>query len=172
MGDPGRDTVRDEGRTRMVADPVVMARVNELVDRFNRKSMDLPDGLFDRRTQFLLNGTPFDAMLGRPADDPLVLMITRGAAGYRFAVKALQHALPDARMQQHDSSDPLTSADTSGDSLTLSLRLSGHARGTGEAIDALVHVGATLQENGAVFRAEATIDPAVVDVLREARLRD
>lgn len=152
----------------MVADPILMARVNELVDRFNRRSMDLPDGLFDRRTQFFLNGTPFEAMLGRAADDPLVLMIARGPAGYRFAVKALQHALPDAQVQQGDATEPLTPADT----VTLSLRLSGHARGTGQVIHVSVQVRAALGANGLVFRAEADVDPAVVGILREARLRD
>jgi hypothetical protein len=152
----------------MVADPILIARLHELLDRFNRKSMDLPDGLFDRRTQFLLNGTPYDAMLGRAPDDPLVLMIARGAAGYRFAMKALQHALPDAHLQLPDSSGPLNS----GDTVALSLRLSGHARGTGEPIDTLIQIGATLHANGAVVRAEATADAAVVDILREARLRD
>jgi hypothetical protein len=78
----------------MAADAVLIARVDDLVGLFNRKSMDIPGGLFGRRTQFLLNGTAFEAMLGRAADDPLVLMIARGPAGYRFAIKALQHALP------------------------------------------------------------------------------
>ena len=39
------------------------------------------------------------AMLGRSPSDPLVLMIARGPAGYRFAIKALQHAIPDARVE-------------------------------------------------------------------------
>ena len=89
----------------MAADPILIARVDELIALFNRRSMDIPDGLLDRRTQFLLNGTPFEAMLGRAADDPLVLMIARGPAGYRFAIKALQHALPDARVQRGDIED-------------------------------------------------------------------
>jgi hypothetical protein len=86
----------------VAAGPEVASRIDELVALFNRRSLDLPGGLFDRRTQFLLNGTPFEAMLGRAPDDPLVLMIARGPAGYRFVVKALQHAVPDARIERGD----------------------------------------------------------------------
>lgn len=72
--------------------------LNDTIDRvialFNARGMDLPDGLFDRRTQFLLNGAAFETLLGQSPTDPLALMLTRGPAGYRFMAKALQHALP------------------------------------------------------------------------------
>jgi hypothetical protein len=152
----------------MAADPLLIARVDELIALFNRKSMDIPDGLLDRRTQFLLNGTPFEAMLGRPADDPLVLMIARGAAGYRFAIKALQHALPDARVERGAIED----AATADGSFAVALLLSGHVRGEGQPLDVAAHVRVSLGAAGAVSSAEATVEPAVVAVLREARLRD
>jgi hypothetical protein len=152
----------------MAAHPILISRVDELLALFNRRSMDIPDGLFDRRTQFLLNGTPFEAMLGRAADDPLVLMIARGPAGYRFAIKGLQHALPDARVQRVDLED---SAAT-GEALVVALRLSGHLRGAGQPLDTVARVRLDLGTTGAVARAEAAVAPAVVDVLREARLRD
>jgi hypothetical protein len=152
----------------MAADQTLIGRVDELIALFNRKSMDIPDGLLDRRTQFLLNGTPFEAMLGRPADDPLVLMIARGPAGYRFAIKALQHALPDARIKRGEIED----AATPGGAFVVSLSMSGHARGEGQPLDVEADVRVSLGPTGAVARAEATIEPAVVAILREARLRD
>ena len=84
----------------MAADQGLIARLDELIALFNRKSLDLPDGLFDRHTQFLLNGTPFESMLGRSAADPLVLMIARGPAGYRFAV-CLTHDVDFAGIRYH-----------------------------------------------------------------------
>jgi len=151
----------------MAADPVLIARLDELVGLFNRKSMDIPDGLFDRRTQFLLNGTAFEAMLGRAADDPLVLMIARGPAGYRFAVKALQHALPDARVQRGEIED----ADGPGQPIAVSLWLSGHVRGQGQPLETVGRVHVTVGTTGAVTRADAVFDPAVVEILGAARLR-
>jgi hypothetical protein len=152
----------------MAADPVLISRVDELIALFNRKSMDIPDGLIDRRTQFVLNGTPFEAMLGRPADDPLVLMIARGAAGYRFAIKALQHALLDARVHRGDIDD----AATPDGAFAVSLLVSGHVRGEGQPLEVAALVRVSLGAAGAVSCAEATVEPAVVAILREARLRD
>ncbi len=44
--------------------------LNDTIDRvialFNARGMDLPDGFFDHRTQFLLNGAAFETLLGQP----------------------------------------------------------------------------------------------------------
>ena len=152
----------------MAADPILIARIDELITLFNRRSMDIPDGLFDRRTQFVLNGTPFEAMLGRAADDPLVLMIARGPAGYRFAIKALQHALPDARVQRGDPEGPAIT----GGAVVVPLTVSGHVRGDRQPVDIAAPVRIVLGASGAMARAEATVDAAVVATLRAARLRD
>jgi hypothetical protein len=152
----------------MAADPILISRVDELIALFNRRSMDIPDGLLDRRTQFLLNGTPFEAMLGRAADDPLVLMIARGPAGYRFAIKALQHALPDARASRGD----IENSAAAGEAFVVSLRLSGHIRGEGQPLETDARIRVSLGTTGAVARADAAIAPAVVEILRQARLRD
>jgi hypothetical protein len=152
----------------MAADAAVTARLDELVALFNRRSLDLPDGLFDRRTQFLLNGTPFEHMLGRPPGDPLVLMIARGPAGYRFAVKALQHAVPDARVERGE-------IDTDAGSergWIVPVWLSGHLRGTGEPVEAVLRARLAVDPGGAVSRADLDMDAATRDRLREARLRE
>lgn len=143
----------------------LVAHLDALVALFNRRSMDLPDGLLDRRSQFLLNGTPFESMLGRAATDPLVLMIARGPAGYRFAIKALQHAVPDARVERgealEDAGEPGTWA--------VSVWLSGRLRGSDRPIETVLRLRVTL-EGGTVSRADVELDPALVPLLREARL--
>ena len=79
-----------------------LERIDQLIVLFNKKGMDLPAGLFDRKTQFVLNGAAFETLLGRSATDPLVLMLAHGPAGYRFIVKALHHAVPDATIERGD----------------------------------------------------------------------
>ena len=147
----------------MAACPILIARLHKLVALFNRQSLDLPDRLFDRRTQFLLNGTPFEAMLGRSAVDPLGLMIARGPAGYRFAIKALQHAIPDARVELGAVED--------GDSCVVPLWLSGHLRGTNVPTHAVLRVTVDAAAD-TITRADVRIDPATLAPIREARLRD
>jgi len=139
--------------------------IDRLIALFNAKGMDLPDGFFDRRTQFVLNGAPFETLLGQPPTDPLVLMLTRGPAGYRFMAKALQHALPDARVERGEldtASDPFL--------ITTRLRLSGTLRGTGERLDTLVAVTLKLGAPDRVDVAEAVVAPGDQDKLRAARL--
>jgi hypothetical protein len=151
----------------MVANATLIARVTDLVALFNRKSLDLPEGLFDRQTQFLLNGIPFEAMLGRSPSDPLVLMIARGPAGYRFAIKALQHAIPDARVEIGELEDT-----GQAEACIVPLWLSGQLRGTGSAVDVVVRVSIGATDAGTVTRADALIDPAILEPIREARLRE
>ena len=55
------------------------------------------------KTQFVINGAPFETLLGQPPNDPLVLMLARGPAGFRFTAKALQHAMPDAKLERGES---------------------------------------------------------------------
>ncbi|MDH4062934.1 MAG: hypothetical protein OEW19_00935 [Acidobacteriota bacterium] len=153
----------------MAADASLIAWIDELVALFNRQSLDLPHGVFDRRTQFLLNGTPFDHMLGRPPGDPLVLMIARGPAGYRFAMKALQHALPDARV---DCGEVEQGQDAGDDAWIVPLWLSGHLRGTGDGVEAVMRVLVVRDERGVVTRADLALDAGIVERLREARLRE
>jgi hypothetical protein len=110
----------------MDASARVTGLVDELITLFNRHSEDLPDGLFDRRTQFLLNGVPYEEMVGRSPSDPLVLMLTRGPAGYRFALKAILHAVPDARLERGEFASTTRSTQPV---LACQCWLSGHFRG-------------------------------------------
>jgi hypothetical protein len=139
--------------------------IDRVIALFNARGMDLPDGFFDRRTQFLLNGAAFETLLGQPPTDALVLMLTRGPAGYRFMAKALQHALPDAKVERGE----LVS---DGDlKLTTKLRLSGTLRGTGESLHTVVALTLTLGTQGHIDVAAAVVEPGDLDKLRAARVQ-
>ncbi len=146
--------------------PALVSAIGQVIEYFNSRRLDLPDGFFDRRTQFVINGAPFETLLGQSPADPLVLMLARGPAGYRFTSKALQHAVPDVRVERGDvvaGADPLKVA--------ISLWLSGRLRITGEPINVVVPVALTLTPAGHIEAAEATVDEATLDKIRQARLR-
>jgi hypothetical protein len=152
----------------MAPDPALIARLDELIALFNRKGLDIPDGLFDRDAQFVLNGAAFETLLGRPPDDPLVRMITRGPAGYRFVLKAAQNALPDATIERGE----VTIAEGGGSrEIACQVWLSGTLRGTSDAFDAVVSVTGLLGDRGQVVVGGASMAPAFLERLREARLR-
>lgn len=148
------------------------AAIDQVIGYFNSRRLDLPDGLFDRRTQFLINGTPFESLLSTAPNDPLILMLARGPAGFRFTAKALQHAMPDARIDRGDvSTDPSTSPRAGAPAvLEFQLWLSGKLRGTGETINSLVSVTLRLAPAGQVEVADARIDAGDLEKIRQARV--
>ena len=152
----------------MAASEALTALIDELIVLFNKRSMDLPDGYFTRHTQFQLNGVAFEEMLGRSAQDPLVLMITRGAAGYRFTAKAIQHAVPDAKLVRGELDE---FAEGDAQVVTGQCWLSGHYRGTPDAIELLADVEMRFK-SGTLATANVRIDPAVVQQLQNARIRE
>ena len=152
------------------------AAIDQVIEYFNVRRLDLPDGFFDRRTQFVLNGTPFETLLSVTPNDPLVLMLARGPAGFRFTSKALQYAMPDARLDRPSAEvSPLApdslSLRASGPSVfELRLWLSGSLRGSGETINSLVAVTLRLGPAGHVEIAEAVIDTGDLDRIHQARV--
>ena len=149
----------------MASTESVTAGIDRVIDYFNARKLDLPDGLFDRKTQFVINGAPFETLLGQPPDDPLVLMLTRGPAGFRFSTKTLQHAIPDARLERGE-----IVADGDRRAVTITLWLSGTLRGSGEAVNTVVPIVLKLAPAGYVEVAEATVEEPVLDKIRQARL--
>jgi len=111
-----------------------------------------------------INGAPFETLLGQSPNDPLVLMMARGPAGYRFTTKALQHAIPDAKIERGEVT-------TLPGSVALQVWLSGTLRGTVEAVNAVVAITLKLAAAGPVEVADATIDSAMLEKIRTARLR-
>jgi len=146
----------------MAAPQGVIKAIDEVIALFNARKMDLPDNFFDRKTQFLINGAPFETLLGQSSADALILMLTRGPAGFRFTAKGLQHALPDARVGRDDvTGDPAT--------VITRLTLSGTLRDSGEPVNAAVDVTLRLTPAGLVETAEATMDPGTLEKIRQAR---
>ena len=150
----------------MAAPEGLTAAIDSVIDYFNTRRMDLPDGFFDRKTQFVINGDTFESLLSTAPNDPLIMMLARGPAGYRFTAKALQHAIPDAKVERGD-------VITDGDPFKVLTKLwvSGKLRGSGKAINALVAVTLRLTTAGLVEVAEAELDPQELAEIREARLR-
>lgn len=142
--------------------PRLVMMLDELIACFNRRVMDVPDGLFDRNAQFTLNGRSFEAMLGRSDDDPLIRMIARGAAGYRFAAKPLLHALDTVLVSRMDFT-------TEGTRARAMLALRGTLRGTGTVLDEMVTVDLSLTPVGAVVKADVMIGEGALDRIRAAR---
>jgi hypothetical protein len=155
----------------MAASQGVIAAIDRVIEYFNARRMDLPDGFFDRKTQFLVNGASFESLLSAAPNDPLVLMLARGPAGFRFAAKALQHAMPDASIHLTPSSIESGSLSTGAPGvLAFQLRLSGTLRGAGEAVNALVEITLRMAPAGPVEIAEAIIDPATLAKIKAARV--
>ena len=140
----------------------VQDQLDSLIACFNRRVMDVPDGFFDRNAQFTLNGKTFEAMLGRSDDDPLIRMIARGAAGYRFAVKPLLHALETALVSRMDFS-------AEGADARAVLALRGTLRGSGAVLDEMVTVDLMLTPAGTVQRVDVKIGEGALDRIRAAR---
>lgn len=138
------------------------ARLTELMDSLKRGRLDVPDGLLDRNAAFSLNGTPYETLLGRDPDDPLIRLIARGPAGYRFAAQALIRALgtPTVSIDRFDEVPP---------GYELTATLAGTLRGASEPVRCPVILRLTTTLSGGVATADVVIDPAVLTRLDHAR---
>ena len=136
-----------------------------VIELLQRRSDGPARRVLRSHTQFVMNGAPFETLLGRPPTDPLVLMLARGPAGYRFTAKALQHAIPDAKTRRGeiDQAEPLY--------VDLKLWLSGTLRGSGEPLNTVVGYDPSSDAAGPIEVAEAGVDPAALEKIRQARLQ-
>ena len=148
----------------MAAIEALTAAIDQVIAYFNARKMDLPDGFFDRKTQFVINGAPFETLLGQSPDDPLILMLSRGPAGYRFTVTGVQHAVQNAHIDRGDIA-------TDGDPFKLqtALWLSGQLRDTGEPLNVMIDVTLKLTPSGSVEMAAAKMDEPTLEKIRQAR---
>lgn len=148
----------------MASIEALTAAIDQVIAFFNARKMDLPDGFFERRTQFVINGAPFETLLGQSPDDPLILMLSRGPAGYRFTVTGVQHAVQNAHIDRGAIS-------TDGDRFTVQtqLWLSGQLRNNGEPLNVMIAVTLKLTPSGSVEIAAATMDEATLEKIRQAR---
>ena len=109
--------------------------LNALVAAFNRGSLDVPAQFFTPRTTFSLNGRSYESILGWSADDPLIRLLARGAAGYRTAVKALQYALQQPTAVLESLGEP----DHAG-LRTARIRVDGQLRDSHEAFSTIMRL--------------------------------
>jgi hypothetical protein len=149
-----------------VGTTILLDRLSALVGLFGRGSLDLPDGTLTHDTVFRLNGVAYDSTLGRPPHDPLARLVGRGAGGYRFLVKALRFALPDARLTI--GTLERTSLE-SGCRLAGGGRLEGTLRGSGEAFAADVDLTFTFDDLGRLNAIDAGAAPAQIARIQAAR---
>ena len=101
-------------------------KFDQLLAAFNRGSLDIPDGFLSSNTTYSINGVSYEALIGRSTEEPLIRMLTRGAAAYRTAAKALQYALHHPVMTLETLSPP----DEAG-ARTAHIRVEGRLRDTG-----------------------------------------
>jgi hypothetical protein len=144
----------------------LLDRLSALVELFGRGSLDLPDGVLTHDTSFSLNGVAYDATLGRPANDPLARLVGRGPGGYRFLLKALRFALPDARLAigvlERTSLD-------SGCRLAGGGQLAGTLRGSSATFSADVGLALTFDDIGRLIAIDTQLDADAMARLHAAR---
>jgi hypothetical protein len=100
-----------------------MEALRALLSHFNGGSLDIPANLFTSRTTFTLNNRSYESILGGSADDPLIRLLARGAAGYRAAARVLLYAL----QQPTATLESLSPPDEAG-VRSASVRLEGQLR--------------------------------------------
>ena len=149
-----------------VATTILLDRLSSLVALFGRGSLDLPDGTLTHDTVYRLNGVAYDSTLGRPAGDPLARLVGRGAGGYRFLIKAVRFAMPDARL---DIGALERTSLEDGCRLAGAGRLEGTLRGTGDAFAAEIDLAFTFDETGRLSAIDAGLEPSQVARIQTAR---
>jgi hypothetical protein len=140
----------------------LIAAIDQIIAFFNARKMDLPDGFLDRKTQFVINGAPFETLLGQNPNDALILMLTRGPAGLRFTAKGLQHALIGSHLDRGDVT-------VDGAEVKTRLWLSGRLRDSGESVNEVVDVALRLNAAGLIESAVASMNAAMLEKIRQAR---
>lgn len=144
----------------------LVERLSALLALFERGSLDLPEGVLTHDTVFRLNGVAYDESLGRPAHDPIARLAGRGPGGYRFLLKALRFALPDARISMGALERIPFGA---GCRLAGDGRLAGTLRGRGGSFDELFHAAFTFDAGGRLVSIDARIPPAMLARIQAAR---
>jgi len=143
-------------------------RLALLADAFNDRRLDVPPGLIDRACVFRLNGVAYEDTMGRPATDPIVRLVARGPAAYRFLAQAMRYALPDARVVV----DEVEPADASpGQLASATAFVEGTLRGQSSPFRTSVALALVIGEHGLVQEFAAMMDEQHVDWIREARQR-
>lgn len=145
----------------------VLDRIATLVALFNEGGLDVPDDLIGRQCVFRLNGVAYEDTMGRPVSDPLVRLVARWPAAYRFLAQALRYAVPDARV---DVERLVAGGGTAGDLVTGGARVTGTLRGGG-ALAARANLALVIDARGRVTEIAAVADEAALEAIAKARER-
>jgi hypothetical protein len=138
----------------------------QLVSQFNRGTLDLPDGLLDRGAPLRLNGVAYEDTMGRPVGDPLVRLVARGPAAYRFLAQALRYALPDAEI----TLGALERQPAEGGFLVHGpARLTGTLRAPHQSFAHEASLRLRFNDDGRLVDVDVTMAPEAVAALRAAR---
>jgi hypothetical protein len=142
----------------------VSGLLDALLTYFNRGILDVPDGLLDRNATFRLNGRAYEEWLGRSSGDPLVRLIARGPAGYRFIATAVLRALEQAHATFGDRA--VDDGRASGTVL-----LMGNLRGSQERFEEVLGLTLMLTPGGSIADAAIEMSEAPLARLKAARAR-
>jgi hypothetical protein len=143
----------------------VLDRIATLVALFNDGGLDVPDDLIARQCVFRLNGVAYEDTMGRPVSDPLVRLVARGPAAYRFLAQALRYAVPDARVEVEQL---MAGGSTGGDLVTGRARVTGALRG-GAAFTARANLALVIDARGRLTEIAAVVDEAPLAAIAKAR---
>jgi hypothetical protein len=143
-------------------------RLAMLVKAFNARSLDVPDGLLDRGCVFRLNGVAYEETMGRPVTDPIVRLVARGPAAYRFLAQALRYAIPDAEV----SLDELVPDAAERASLVSTMAtVEGTPRGADTRLRTRVAAALVIGETGLVQELAVMMNDEQFGAIRDARSR-
>ena len=140
-------------------------RLALLAQAFNEQRLDVPPGLLDRACVFRLNGVAYEDTMGRPVSEPIVRLVARGPAGYRFLAQALRYAIPDAHVIVED----VVAADTGGRLASATVAVKGTLRGSSTPWRAGVALALVIGAGRLVQEIAAMMDERHVEAIREAR---
>lgn len=143
-------------------------KLGRLVQLFNGHSLDVPDALLDRACVFRLNGVAYEDTMGRPTTDPIVRMVARGPAAYRFLGQAVRYALPDVRL--HLSAVVPAQPEAAG-LATATATIEGTLRGAEGEFSARAAVAFVTAASGLVCEVGVMLDEAHVAAILDARRR-
>jgi hypothetical protein len=143
-------------------------KLARLAQAFNEGSLDVPEGLIDRGCVFRLNGVAYEDTMGRPLTDPIVRMVARGPAAYRFLAQAVRYALPDARLEV---AEVVADHPTGATLATTTASLEGTLRGSTTGFSAQAGVAMVTADSGLLREVAVILDDSHVEAIAAARRR-
>ena len=150
-----------------MSSPSLADRLVGLAQLFNERSLDVPEGLLDRACLFRLNGVAYEDTMGRPITDPIVRLVARGPAAYRFLAQGLRYAVPDVQV----SVDSVVPEDLGEGLASVMGTVEGTPRGTTSPLRVKAAVALVVGPSGAVQEFAVMINDAHAAAITDVRKR-